>query len=154
MKNSAALMALVTLTALLSGCGSPSGGAAAPGESISAGPNGEMLLVNPNSARENFEMEAGFEGAIVLNDEGCIIGRDIDGKEMTLIFPADTRFAKGDPLTVELEGHPIQVGVPMPVTLGGGVLSGGQLSNLVEGAPEQCRREETFYVQTVSPHRP
>jgi hypothetical protein len=154
MKNSAALLALVALTLVMSGCGSPSGGASATGESISTGPNGEMLLVNPNSARENSEMEAGFEGALVLNNENCIIGRGIDGQEMALVFPADTRFAKGDPLAVTVEGHRIEVGVPMHVTLGGGVLSGGQLGELLERAPEQCRREETFYVQTVSSHKP
>jgi hypothetical protein len=150
MKNSAALLALAALTVVLAACGSSSDGATATAGNTVTGPHGEMLLVNPNSDQDNSEMEAAFDGSLVLGSGNCIIGKSVDGQETALVFPADTKFAKGEPLTVELEGHSIEVGVPMSVTLGGGVLSGGQLSKLLEKAPEQCRQKETFYVQTVS----
>lgn len=109
-----------------------------------------MLLINPDSGVENFEMEAGFEGTLLLSDENCVIGRTVEGRDMALVFPAGTSLQGGNPLTVEVEGRSIEVGIPLSVTLGGGVISQGQLGKLLEKAPEQCRREETFYVQTVS----
>ncbi|MCW2131911.1 hypothetical protein [Arthrobacter sp. VKM Ac-2550] len=140
---------LLALTVVLTGCGDPSG-QAVQNTAVITGPEEEMLLVNPDSGVENFEMEAGFDGTLLLSDENCVIGRTVEGRDMALVFPAGTSFQGGNPLTVEVEGRSIEVGIPMSATLGGGVISQGQLGKLLEEAPEQCRREETFYVQTVS----
>jgi hypothetical protein len=147
MRKPMALVALL-LAAALAGCGNP----AAREPSAFTGPNGVVLLANPNSGAENFEMEAGFDGRLALS-AGCVIGR-LDDKEVALIFPAGTRFAGEDPLTVQVEGNDIEVGTQMNVSLGGGFLSGGQLESILEDAPVQCQREETLYVQTVSPRHP
>ncbi|EMY35727.1 hypothetical protein D477_002728 [Arthrobacter crystallopoietes BAB-32] len=153
MKRFPRLEAFLVLTVAISGCADTS--ADQPGNAnIATGPGGEMLLVNPESAGENYAMEAAFEGSLILNEENCIIGKTAEGQEMALVFPSGTRFAASDPLSIEVEGQSIEVGKPMPVTLGGGVISQGQLEKLLEGAPQQCRHEETFYVQTISSPQP
>lgn len=144
MKVSAALAPVLFLAVLLSGCGDAAGSA-----TTSTGPNGEMLLVNPDSASENFAMEALFEGTLVLNEGECITGRTIDGRTMGLIFPADTGFAEEGPLTVVVLGHRLEVGAPVALG-GGGIMPGGRLERIVQDAPAACRHDETFYVQSVS----
>lgn len=139
-----ALAPALYVAVLLSGCGGASGTTAMP-----TGPDGEILLVNADSASENYAMEALFEGALVLNKGSCITGRTTEGRELALIFPADAGFAETEPLTVVVHGHLLEVGAPVALG-GGGILSGGRLERIVQDAPAQCRHDETFYVQSVS----
>lgn len=146
MKTRVLLLVILASSAMTSGCVGPTGGTAF-GVNLSTGPNGEILLVNPDSASEDFEMEAAFEGTLALSGGNCIIGKTAQGQESIMVFPAKTRFTGDAPLTLEVDGRPIEVDTP--VTFGGGFLSGGQLEKLLEDVPEECRRAETFYVQTV-----
>lgn len=105
-------------------------------------------MVNPESGSENYEMEAGFEGTLVLSEDKCVAGKTNDGLEFGLIFPAGTRFGDGEPLTVEVEGRTFEIG--SPALLGGGVLSLEESTKLIGDLQEGCARDEMFYVQIVS----
>jgi hypothetical protein len=140
--------ALIIATAVaigISGCGQE--GAPATSGSVITGPADEVLLVNPDSGRENFEMEALFEGTLELSAEKCVIGEDERGREVMLVFPADATFGHGEEPTVEVEGRSLAIGGP--VSLGGGALSDEHLDRLTEVAPPGCFRDNTFYVQTI-----
>jgi hypothetical protein len=143
-KNSTAVLAISVLAVLLAGCGNSAGSGASG--NIVTGPNGEMLLVHPRSAQANSVMEAAFDGTLVVGEDDCIIGRTSDGRDFGLLFPAGARFGAGDPPTVEVEGHSLRVG--HLVSFGGGSLSRSDIGKILGGAPDQCLREETFYVQT------
>ena len=149
-KNRTAVMAISLLAVLLAGCGNSAGSGASG--NIVTGPNGEILLLNPRSTGENYEMEAAFEGTLVVGEDDCIIGRTSDGRDFGLLFPAGARFETGDPPAVEVEGHSLRVGDL--VSFGGGSLSRSDIGKLLGGASDQCLREETFYVQTFSAESP
>jgi hypothetical protein len=129
----------------ISGCGQE--GEPASSSPVITGPADETLLVNPDSGRENFEMEALFEGTLELSAENCVIGEDERGREVMLVFPADATFGHGEVLTVEVEGRTLAIG--SPVSLGGGALSDEHLERLSKVAPQGCLRDRTFYVQTI-----
>src|SRR4051794_33690232 len=101
-----ALAGVFVLATLMSGCGG------SPGSSTSnavTGPNSEILLVNPNSGTETSEMEAAFDGSLLLGEDKCIAGKTDYGLDAGLIFPAGTRFGDGEPLTVEVEGKTFEI---------------------------------------------
>ncbi|GAB3521748.1 hypothetical protein GCM10027402_12370 [Arthrobacter monumenti] len=131
---------------MTAGCGNQQGDAVFDGP-ISTGPNGEILLINPDSGSDNFEMEAAFEGTLALGDGNCIIGRTTQGQESTLVFPADTRLPGNGSMTLKVDGRSIEI--VAPVTFGGGFLTGAHLEILLTNAPKECRRAETFYVQNI-----
>jgi hypothetical protein len=145
MKCRVALAGVFVLATLIAACGgSPGSGSS----NTVTGPNGEILLVNTDSGSENYEMEAGLEGTLVLSGDKCITGKTNDGLDLGLIFPAGTRFGDGEPLTVAVEGRTFEIG--SPVSLGGGVLSLKESKELIGDLPEGCLQGEMFYVQTVS----
>ncbi|MGM0931008.1 MAG: hypothetical protein ACQEXN_15070 [Actinomycetota bacterium] len=146
MKYRVALAGLFVLATLMAGCGDSPGSSST--SNTVTGPNGEILLVNPNSRTENFTMEAGFVGTLLLTEDKCITGRTDYGLDLGLIFPAGTRFGDGEPLTVEVEGQTFEVG--STVSLGGGVLSLEDSKKLIGDLQEGCLKDEMFYVQTVS----
>ena len=146
MSHGQVLAAGAVLSILLSGCGDE--GVPTSFGAVQTGPGDEVLLVNPDSGRENFEMEAGFKGTLELSAEDCVIGKDSSGREVMLVFPADAEFGHGrELLTVEVEGRSLAIGGP--VFFGGGTLRQEQLDRLSESAPEGCLRSENFYVQTI-----
>jgi hypothetical protein len=144
MNRMPALLAIAALAALLAGCGSSASSGASG--TIVTGQNGEMLLVHPRSAQANSVMEAAFDGTLVIGEDDCVTGRTSDGRDFGLLFPAGAQFGAGDPPTVEVENHSLRIGDL--VSFGGGYLSRSDIGKILGGAPDQCLREETFYVQT------
>jgi hypothetical protein len=146
MKHRVALAGVFVLATLMAGCGDSPGSSST--SNTVTGPNGEILLVNPNSGTENSTMEAAFDGILLLTEDNCIAGKTDYGLDAGLIFPAGARFGDGEPLTVEVEGKTFEIG--STVSLGGGFLPLEHLKKVIGDLPEGCLQDSMFYVQTVS----
>jgi len=109
---------------------------------LETGPNGEILVVDV-SAPDDAVMEAAFEGKVMADEAGCVIGL-WNHTEVLLKFPLCTRFDGADILLPN--GKTIRIGEK--ATFGGGYFSGEQNRGATR-VPEKCLRDETFLLHGV-----
>ncbi|QTG80141.1 hypothetical protein [Arthrobacter crystallopoietes] len=125
-------------------CGDGSGSIDGESVQLETGPNGELLVVDV-SAPGDAVMEAAFEGKVMADEAGCVIG-SWNHNEVLLKFPLGTRFDGADILLPN--GKTIRIGEK--AFFGGGYFSGEQNRGATRGVPEKCLRDETFLIQTYN----